>query len=81
MLRLGVPYKASQLQRVFGESLREERKKQGYSQQQLADLARISLTYEGELERGQKMASLDVIVRLANALKLTGAQLLEKSRL
>jgi transcriptional regulator with XRE-family HTH domain len=79
VLLSGVPDKASQLQHIFGECLRGERKRQGLSQQKLADIAKISLTYEGELERGQKMPSLDVIVRLANALKLTAAQLLEKS--
>ncbi len=70
--------KAIQLQKSFGEFLREERKKRGLSQAEMAKLAGISTTYEGDLERGENMASLDIILRIAKAFDLTGAQLLEK---
>jgi transcriptional regulator with XRE-family HTH domain len=73
-----VSNKAIQLQKSFGEFLRAERKKRGLSQAHLAQLADISTTYESQLERGEKMASLDIILRLAKALDLTGAKFLEK---
>ena len=70
--------KAIQLQKSFGQFLRAERKKRGLSQAELAKLAEISTTYESQLERGENMASLDIILRIAKALDLTGAQFLEK---
>ena len=51
------------------------------TQQDLAFAAGLSLTYIGEIERGQRMVSLDTIVRLAGALDFTAAQLLAKSEL
>jgi transcriptional regulator with XRE-family HTH domain len=72
---------ASQLQKSFGQCIRDERKGRALSQEKLAELAEISLTYAGEIERGEKMPSLEIIVRLAEAFGLTGAQLLERSGL
>lgn len=72
---------ANRLQKTFGECIRAERKRHGLSQARLAELAKVSVTYEGEIERGEKMASLDIIVRLAKAFNLTAAQLIEKARL
>lgn len=76
-----VPDPAAKLQRQFGSTLRAERKDRQLTQQQLAVSASLSLTYIGEIERGQRMVSLDTVQRLACALKLTGAELLAKARL
>lgn len=73
-----VSQSTAQLQKAFGECLRAERQKRNLTQAEVAELAGISLNYEGDLERGKKMPSLEVVIRLAKALDLTATQLLEK---
>jgi transcriptional regulator with XRE-family HTH domain len=76
-----VPDRAAKLQRQFGQTVRTERQAHHFTQQQLAFEAGLSLTYIGEIERGQRMVSLDTLQRIAGALKMTGAELLIKARL
>jgi transcriptional regulator with XRE-family HTH domain len=59
--------------------LRAERIARRLTQQQLAFDAELSLTYIGEIERGQRMISLDTLRRLAAALNMTGAELLARA--
>jgi DNA-binding XRE family transcriptional regulator len=68
----------AQIQKSFGECLRAERKKRELTQAEVAERAGISLNYEGDLERGLKMPSLEAVIRLAKALDLTVAQFMEK---
>ena len=68
----------AQIQKTFGECLRAERKKRELTQAEVAERAGLSLNYEGDLERGLKMPSLEAVIRLAKALNLTTAQLMEK---
>lgn len=67
--------------KTLGEVVRNERLKLKLSQEELAFEARISLTYMGEIERGEKMVSLEAIVRVAHELRLTGADLLKRAGL
>ena len=60
-------------------AVRNERRARKRTQHQLARDAELSLTYVGEIERGQRMVSLDTVQRLARALHLTAAQLLAKA--
>lgn len=76
-----MPDLAAKLQRQFGNTLRAERRVRQLTQQQLASGASLSLTYVGEIERGQRMVSLDTLQRLASALNLTAAELLNKARI
>lgn len=76
-----MPDRAAKLQRHFGATLRAERKARRLTQEQLAFEAGLSLTYIGEIERGQRMISLDTLQRLAGALNLTSAQLLTRAGL
>jgi transcriptional regulator with XRE-family HTH domain len=73
-----VPDRAAKLQRQFGATIRVERLARKLTQQQLAFDAQLSLTYIGEIERGQRMISLDTLRRLAAALNITAAELLAK---
>jgi ribosome-binding protein aMBF1 (putative translation factor) len=73
-----VPDSAAQLQRRFGQALRAERKAQELTQQSVAFAADLSLTYVGEIERGERMISLDTLVRLSKALKITPAEFITK---
>ncbi len=76
-----MPDRAAKLQRQFGTTVRTERKARGLTQQELAFGSDLSLTYIGEIERGQRMVSLDTLERVAGALNYTGAQLLTKAGL
>jgi transcriptional regulator with XRE-family HTH domain len=69
--------RATKLLKRFGETIRVERLARGLTQEQLAEKADLSLNYIGTLERGEQMASLDSIVRLAEAMKLKPSGLLE----
>lgn len=61
----------------FGESLRAYRLESGLSQEKLAAKAGIDRTYVGGAERGERNVALVNIVRLADALGIRPAQLLE----
>ncbi len=53
---------------LFGRRLRKVRQKRGFTQQHVADLAGMSLTYVSNMENGLKVPSLTTIIRLAVAL-------------
>ena len=61
---------------IFGEHLRELRTSAGLSQEALAEKAGLHRNYIGHLERAEKTASLDVLVRLAAALDASLPELL-----
>jgi transcriptional regulator with XRE-family HTH domain len=63
---------------LFGHRLRELRQKRGLTQQAVADLAGMSLTYISNLEHGLKVPSLTTIVRLAVALEYRVKDLLSE---
>lgn len=59
---------------AFGLVLRELRKRQGLSQEKLAQVAEMERNYVSLLERGQNSASVKNIFSLAKALKITVAE-------
>ena len=65
------------LRQVFADNLRRARLAAGLSQEELADFAGIDRTYVSALERCRYAASVDVMERLATALRVTPASLLE----
>jgi transcriptional regulator with XRE-family HTH domain len=62
---------------VLGENVRRLRRERALTQEQLAFEAQIDLTYVGGIERGRRNPSLIVITRLAAALDVAPATLLE----
>ena len=76
-----MPDRAARLQRQFGNTLRAERLARKLTQEQLAFQSQLSLTYIGEIERGQRMISLDTLQRLATALDLSCSELLTRTKL
>jgi transcriptional regulator with XRE-family HTH domain len=52
----------------FGQVIKACREQRGLSQEALADLAGISRSFLGEIERGEAAPSLDTLQKLANAL-------------
>jgi transcriptional regulator with XRE-family HTH domain len=62
----------------FGETLRDHRQRASLSQEKLAAKAGIARTYVGGAERGERNVALVNIVRLAEALNIGAAELLER---
>jgi len=62
---------------IFGQRLAEVRKAKGFSQESLALESGLARSYLGGVERGQRNIALLNIYRLAKALKVSPAYLLE----
>jgi len=65
------------LQETMGTVIRRERRAQGLTLKDLAARSALSVVYLGEVERGKKYPSALVLERLAEALGLGVADLLE----
>lgn len=61
--------KSNQLTPII-QALRQRRRQLGLSQQELADLADVSLPSISRLERGKETTRLDVLIKLLYALGL-----------
>lgn len=61
----------------FGRRVQEIRKKQNLSQEKLAELAGLHRTYIGMIERAEKNIILVNISKIANALNVSLAYLLQ----
>lgn len=59
-----------EVQKKFGKRVREERIKQGLSQEKLAEIAGVHRTYIGMIERGEKNITLTNIEKIAIALNI-----------
>ena len=68
----------SEIAKTVGQRIRNYRMQKGLSQEKLAELAGCHHTYIGQLERGEKNATLESIERIAIALKLPLSKLFEK---
>jgi len=64
---------------IFGQRLAEVRKAKGFSQESLALESGLARSYLGGVERGQRNIALLNIYRLAKALKVSPAYLLESA--
>ncbi len=63
----------------LGARIRRERILRGWTQEQLAEKANISLSFLGHIERGTRKASLETLVALANVLDTSMDELLSGS--
>ena len=66
--------------RRFGARVREERDRLGISQEELANRSALHRTYIGGVERGERNLGLLNVIRIARALKIKPADLLEGIR-
>ena len=62
--------------KALGRSLREARVNKKYTQEVLAEKADIGVMYLGDIERGVKMPSLKVFIRLVEALEVSADYIL-----
>ena len=65
------------LGQVFGLNVRRLRKARGLSQEALADEVELAPTYVGQIERGQRNPTLDVVERFAQVLETDPLDLLK----
>lgn len=65
------------LARTLGLNVRRYRKTRGLSQEALADAVDLAVTYVGQIERGLRNPTLDVVERLAKALNVKPLDLLQ----
>lgn len=74
VLRKSEPRKDSELCQIFGDRIRELRKKKKWTLEELAHRAGVHVTYLSGLERGRRNPTLKVISRLTRALGVTLAE-------
>lgn len=60
----------------LGLKIREARIKKGYTQEVLAEKANIGVMYIGEIERGLKMPSVKIFIKIIEALDVSADYLL-----
>ncbi len=63
----------------LGKKIKFAREEHNYTQYQLACLIGVSSNFFGDVERGNKLPSLETLVRLSNALKISMDFLLSDS--
>lgn len=68
------------IRKIFATNLRRARIDAGFSQEELAFRAELDRTYISALEREVYSVSIDVLARLAEALKVEASDLLAKQR-
>jgi transcriptional regulator with XRE-family HTH domain len=61
---------------IFGKRVRQLRTDAGWTQEQLAEAAGITTTYTSDLERGTKVPSLTIVLRISRAFRVSVADLL-----
>lgn len=68
----------SELAKSIGQRIRNHRTAAGLSQEKLAELSGCHPTYIGQLERGEKNATIESIDKIASALDISLSKLFEQ---
>lgn len=55
---------------MIGDAIRTYRKKAGFTQEKLAEAVNLNPKYLGEIERGEKIISIEALLRIAKAVKI-----------
>ena len=71
-------YIMSEITKSVGQRIRNYRMKLGLSQEKLAEMSGCHPTYIGQVERGEKNATLESIEKIAAALNISLSKLFEK---
>ncbi len=64
---------------TMGDRIREARKNQGLTQDQLAERLDISVEFVGQIERGLKLPSMQVFIKILETLNVSADYLLRDS--
>lgn len=54
----------------IGDAIRTYRKKAAFTQERLAEIVELNPKYIGEVERGEKIISIEALLRIAKAVKI-----------
>lgn len=68
----------SEIAKTMGQRIRSYRLQSGLSQEKVAELSGCHPTYIGQVERGEKNATLESIEKIATALDIPLSKLFEK---
>lgn len=68
----------SEISKIVGQRIRNYRNQQKLSQEKLAELSGCHPTYIGQVERGEKNATVESIEKISSALNIPLSQLFEK---
>lgn len=68
----------SDIAKIIGQRIRNYRTQKGLSQEKLAELAGCHPTYIGQLERGEKNATLESVEKIASAIDISLSELFDK---
>jgi len=68
----------SDIAKILGQRIRNYRTAAGLSQEKLAELAGCHHTYIGQIERGEKNATIESIEKISSALNVSLSKLFEK---
>ena len=66
-----------ELKQIFATNIRKLRIERGLTQEQLSELAGINRNYTGMIEREQCSVTLDMLEKVAKALKIRPVELLD----
>ena len=68
----------SEIAKIIGQRIRNYRTEKGLSQEKLAEMSGCHPTYIGQVERGEKNATLESIEKISSAMNVTLSKLFEK---
>lgn len=68
----------SDFAKILGQRIRNYRIAKGLSQEKLAELSKCHYTYIGQIERGEKNATIESMVKIASALDVSLSEIFEK---
>ena len=68
----------SEIAKAVGQRIRNYRTHKGLSQEKLAELVGCHPTYIGQLERGEKNATIETVEKISSALQISLSTLFEK---
>lgn len=68
----------SDVAKIIGQRIRNYRTQKELSQEKLAELAGCHPTYIGQLERGEKNATLESVEKIASAMDISLSELFDK---
>ena len=64
---------------LLGQRIREQRKAKGWTMEQFAEKVELSPNYVGDLERGNKIPSLETFIRIVEVLDVSADVLIRDS--
>ena len=64
---------------LFGEGLKEKREEKGLNQGELGDKAGVSQSYVSQIEKGEKIPSIDALKSFAKVLKIPEGDLINEA--